>query len=83
MLTRRTRLGVKLGLGIKLRLRVKPRPRITMFLAFKINKKTRFRRLSELDIDSGKREMDLPAILAVERTEQGRPMWKKIWKTVC
>jgi amino acid transporter len=51
-----------------------------MFLAFKIIKKTRFRRLSELDIDSGKREMDLPAVLAEERTEQGRPMWKK---TVC
>ena len=58
-------------------------PIMTMFLAFKIIKKTRFRRLSELDIDSGKREMDLPAILAEERTEQGRPMWKKIWKTVC
>ena len=58
-------------------------PIMTMFLAFKIIKKTRFRRLSELDIDSGKREMDLPAILAEERTEQGRSMWKKIWKTVC
>jgi yeast amino acid transporter len=43
-----------------------------MFLAFKIIKKTRFRRLSELDIDSGKRELDLPAILAEERMEQAK-----------
>jgi hypothetical protein len=70
LLTRRMRLGVKLGLGIKLRLRVKPRPRITMFLAFKIIKKTTFRRLSEIDIDSGKGELDLPAILAEEREER-------------
>jgi hypothetical protein len=52
---------------------------ILMFLAFKIIKKTRFRRLSEIDIDSGKRELDLPAILAEERAEQAKwPMWKKI-----
>ena len=57
---------------------------IIMFLAFKIIKKTRFRRLSEIDIDSGKRELDLPAILAEERAEQAKwPMWKKIWKTIC
>jgi amino acid transporter len=57
---------------------------IIMFLAFKIIKKTRFRRLSEIDIDSGKRELDLTAILAEERAEQAKwPMWKKIWKTIC
>jgi amino acid transporter len=57
---------------------------IIMFLAFKIIKKTKFRRLSEIDIDSGKRELDLTAILAEERAEQAKwPMWKKIWKTVC
>lgn len=57
---------------------------IIMFLAFKIIKKTRFRKLSEIDIDSGKRELDLTAILAEERAEQAKwPMWKKIWKTVC
>jgi yeast amino acid transporter len=41
-----------------------------MFLAFKIIKKTTFRRLSEIDIDSGKGELDLPAILAEEREER-------------
>jgi hypothetical protein len=45
---------------------------ITMFLAFKIIKKTRFRRLLEIDIDSGKRELDLPAILAEERGGAGK-----------
>ena len=43
-----------------------------MFLAFKIIKRTRFQRLSEIDIDSGKRELDLPAILAEERAEQAK-----------
>jgi amino acid transporter len=57
---------------------------IIMFLAFKIIKKTRFRSLSEIDIDSGKRELDLPVILAEERAEQARwPVWKKIWRTLC
>jgi amino acid transporter len=57
---------------------------IIMFLAFKIIKKTRFRRLSEIDIDSGKRELNLPVILAEERVEQARwPVWKKIWRTLC
>ena len=57
---------------------------IIMFLAFKIIKKTRFRRLSEIDIDSGKRELDLPAVLAEERADQARwPVWKKIWRTLC
>jgi yeast amino acid transporter len=57
---------------------------VIMFLAFKIIKKTRFRRLSEIDIDSGKRELDLAAILTEERAEQAKwPMWKKVWKTVC
>ena len=45
---------------------------ITMFLVFKIIKKTRFRRLLEIDIDSGKRELDLPAILAEERGGAGK-----------
>ena len=54
-----------------------------MFLAFKVIKKTRFRRLSEIDIDSGKRELDLPAILTEERAEQAKwPMWKKMWKRI-
>jgi amino acid transporter len=57
---------------------------IIMFLAFKIIKKTRYRRLSEIDVDSGKRELDLAAILVEERAEQAKwPMWKKIWKTIC
>lgn len=55
-----------------------------MFLAFKLIKRTRFRRLSEIDVDSEKRELDLAAIVAEERTEQATwPMWKKIWKTLC
>ena len=54
------------------------------FLVFKFWKKTSFKRTKDIDITSGKREMDLPTILAEERAEQATwPKWKKIWKTVC
>jgi amino acid transporter len=57
---------------------------IIMFLGFKFIKKTRFQRLSEIDLDGGRRELDLATILAEERAEQAKwPIWKKIWKTVC
>ncbi len=57
---------------------------ILMFISFKVIKKTRFRRLHEIDVDSGKRELNLAEILVEERAEQAKwPRWKKIWKTVC
>jgi len=57
---------------------------IISYIVFKIVRKTKIRKISEIDITSGRRELDLPAILAEERAEQAKwPMWKKVWKTVC
>ena len=57
---------------------------VLMYIIFKIVRKTRFVRISEIDVDSGKREMDLATILAEERAEKKNwPAWKKVWKTLC
>jgi yeast amino acid transporter len=54
------------------------------FIVFKLWKKTSFKRVKDIDITSGRREMDLATILAEERAEQAKwPKWKKIYKTVC
>jgi amino acid transporter len=54
------------------------------FIGYKIVFKTRFKRASEMDVTSGKRELDLPAILAQERAEQAKwPRWKKVYKVFC
>ena len=34
------------------------------YVGFKIVKRTKWKRLAEIDVTSGRREMDLPAILA-------------------
>jgi amino acid transporter len=57
---------------------------ILFYVVYKIVYKTRFKRLHEIDVTSGKREMNLAALLAEERAEQALwPRWKKIYKTVC
>ncbi|KAF2751926.1 AAT family amino acid transporter [Sporormia fimetaria CBS 119925] len=57
---------------------------MTSFLAYKIAFKTKFKRLKDIDVVSGRRELDLPALLAAEREEQRKwPRWKKIYKTLC
>jgi amino acid transporter len=57
---------------------------VVCFLVYKIVYKTKFKRAHEMDVSSGRREMDLPALLAQERAEQALwPWWKKIWKTFC
>lgn len=57
---------------------------ITFFLVFKIWKRTSFKRVKDIDITSGRREMDLASILAEERAEQATwPKWKKVYNTVC
>jgi amino acid transporter len=55
-----------------------------MFVLFKLIKRTKFKRVQDIDITSGMREMDLASILAEERAIQAKwPRWKKIYKTVC
>ena len=42
-----------------------------------------FKRVQDIDVTSGRREMDLATILAEERAIQAKwPRWKKIWKTI-
>ncbi|KAF2007202.1 AAT family amino acid transporter [Amniculicola lignicola CBS 123094] len=57
---------------------------VIMYVAYKLIYKTKFKRAHEIDVTSGKRELNLAEILAVERAEQANwPRWKKIYKTVC
>jgi yeast amino acid transporter len=56
---------------------------IVFYAVFKIIKKTKYKRLKDIDITSGRREMDLPAILAEEREIQAKwPWYKKWWNIV-
>jgi amino acid transporter len=57
---------------------------LVCFIVYKLVFKTKFKKLSDIDITSGRREIDLKEILAEERAEKAKwPMWKKIYKTVC
>jgi len=57
---------------------------LIMFVLFKLIKKTKFKRVQDIDITSGRRELDLASILLEERALQAKwPRWKKIYKTVC
>jgi yeast amino acid transporter len=56
---------------------------IVFYAGFKIIKKTKYKRLKDIDVTSGRRELDLPAILAEEREIQAKwPWYKKWWNTV-
>jgi amino acid transporter len=57
---------------------------LLFFISYKLIFRTKFKKLSEIDVTSGRREMNLAEILAEERAEKAKwPMWKKIYKTVC
>jgi amino acid permease len=51
---------------------------LVLFIGWKLWKKTEFVRLSEIDLLTGRREMDLAAAKAEERAEKAAwPVWKK------
>jgi len=57
---------------------------IVFYVGFKLIKKTKFKRLQDIDVTSGRRELDLASVLAEERAIQAQwPRWKKIYKTIC
>ena len=57
---------------------------ILFYVVFKFWKKTKIVKTSEIDITSGRREMNLAEILAEERAVQATwPKWKKFYKKVC
>lgn len=54
------------------------------YIVFKVAFRTKFKRAHEIDVTSGRREMNLAEILAEERAEQAKwPKWKKVYKTFC
>ncbi|KAF2199779.1 AAT family amino acid transporter [Delitschia confertaspora ATCC 74209] len=58
---------------------------LACYVIYKIIFKTKFRRAHEIDVVSGRREMEnLPQLLAEERAIQAQwPKWKKIYKVFC
>lgn len=57
---------------------------VLSYVIYKVIFKTKFRKVSEIDITSGRRDMNLAEILAEERAEMALwPRWKKIWKIFC
>lgn len=57
---------------------------IMFYFVFKLVRKTKIKKISEIDITSGRRDLDLASILAEERAIQAKwPLWKKVYRTVC
>jgi len=57
---------------------------ITFYIGFKLWKKTSIRRVKDIDVVSGRRDLNLDEILAEERAERATwPWWKKAWKLFC
>lgn len=57
---------------------------IVFYVVFKLVRKTKIKRIQDIDIVSGRREMDLQEILAEERAIQAKwPWWKKVYRTIC
>lgn len=57
---------------------------MAFYIVFKLWKKTKFKKVSEIDVTSGRREMNLKEILAEERAEQANwPKWKRWYHLVC
>ncbi|KAI1079418.1 amino acid permease [Whalleya microplaca] len=57
---------------------------IIFYLAHRLYTRTSFIRLDEMDIDTGRREFNLPILLAQEAEERrGWPKWKRVYKFLC
>ena len=57
---------------------------MAFYIVFKLWKRPAFKKIKDIDITSGRREMDLTEVLAEERAEQATwPWWKKAWKFAC
>ncbi|ESZ97241.1 putative Uncharacterized amino-acid permease [Sclerotinia borealis F-4128] len=57
---------------------------LLFYLPYKFYYKTPFMKASDMDLTTGKRDMDTPALLEEERIEKASwPRWKKIYKTMC
>ncbi|KAB8290461.1 hypothetical protein EYC80_010892 [Monilinia laxa] len=60
-------------------------PVVLMFyIPYKLYYKTPFMKASEMDLVSGKRDLDTPALIEQDRVERASwPAWKRVYKTMC
>ncbi|KAJ9216472.1 hypothetical protein DTO166G4_2060 [Paecilomyces variotii] len=57
---------------------------IACYVYYKIRWKTPFIRAKDMDLSTGRRELDIQALLMEERAEQANwPAWKKVYKLFC
>ncbi|KAJ3498649.1 hypothetical protein NLG97_g969 [Lecanicillium saksenae] len=54
------------------------------FITHKLYYKTRYVRVEDLDVDTGRRQFNLPILIAQEKEERANwPRWKLFYKTIC
>ena len=57
---------------------------LAFYIPYKIWYKTPFIRAKDMDLQTGRRELDIQALIEQEKAEQAEwPMWKKAWKFFC
>jgi yeast amino acid transporter len=57
---------------------------IAFYVPYKLYYKTPFVKAADMDMATGRRDLDIQDILDQERAEQAQwPMWKKVWHTFC
>lgn len=57
---------------------------LTFYIPYKIYTRSRFMRARDIDLNNGRREIDLQHLIEVERAEQAAwPIWKKVYKFFC
>ena len=57
---------------------------LTFYISYKIINKTTFVRAKDMDLTTGRRELDLAQLLAEERAKRATwPLWKKVYRFFC
>ena len=57
---------------------------LAFYIPYKLWFKTPFIRAKDMDLQTGRRELDIQALIEQEKAEQAEwPMWKKAWKFFC
>jgi yeast amino acid transporter len=57
---------------------------ISFYIVYKFRFKTKIMRTRDMDLHSGRRDLDLTYLMAEEREERKRwPAWRKVYKFFC
>lgn len=57
---------------------------IAFYIPYKIYFRTPFMKVQDMDLRTGRRDLDIQDLIAQERAEQAKwPMWKKVWHMFC